>query len=444
MTRATLAALAATTAFASAQTPTYSTHQIMASTGDILFNLPAGASISSVTPSINASGKVAFKFLAPNSTNIWFGGLATGQTIQTVDTSVDFYLLSDPDCNDDERVVWAQDGPGAPAVWSAVADGSAAMYATGPLGTAIYGSPSVNAVGQVGYRASFSTGRAWVTNDPAGDGVRVLAAEQSIQPGSNISYLYTPTMNDLREVAGKMSRSVFAQEEIWILGRDPQLLIAQSNELDSDSPFDKFDNAVGFNNAGQVAFITTLVGGVRAIYLSSDYGQYTEIAREGVSDVSDIEFFHPVVNDDGLVAFRAFDGAGRRAVFVGDGASLTKAAVEGAAIRGPNDEQLFIGRFIDTSPAFGGSPDINAHGDVVFNAQLHDTVDLRGAAIIVAFADDTDCAVDLTGEGDVNTNDFFQFLAYYQAQDPRADFSPGGGINTNDFFAFLGAYQAGC
>ncbi len=31
--------------------------------------------------------------------------------------------------------------------------------------------------------------------------------------------------------------------------------------------------------------------------------------------------------------------------------------------------------------------------------------------------------------------------------DPAADFSPPGGdgnVNTNDFFAFLAAYQAGC
>ncbi len=56
----------------------------------------------------------------------------------------------------------------------------------------------------------------------------------------------------------------------------------------------------------------------------------------------------------------------------------------------------------------------------------------------------TSCTADITGEGDLNTNDFFAFLALYQAQDPGADFSPGGGINTNDFFAYLAAYQAGC
>ncbi len=57
---------------------------------------------------------------------------------------------------------------------------------------------------------------------------------------------------------------------------------------------------------------------------------------------------------------------------------------------------------------------------------------------------DPDCDADLTGEGDVNTNDFFAFLALYQAQDVRADFAPDGSVNTNDFFAFLAAYQGGC
>ncbi len=54
------------------------------------------------------------------------------------------------------------------------------------------------------------------------------------------------------------------------------------------------------------------------------------------------------------------------------------------------------------------------------------------------------CAPDLTNDGSVNTNDFFAYLAAYQAQDPTADFSGDGQINTNDFFAYLAAYQAGC
>ncbi len=62
----------------------------------------------------------------------------------------------------------------------------------------------------------------------------------------------------------------------------------------------------------------------------------------------------------------------------------------------------------------------------------------------LSWCDVSPCPADLTGEGDVNTNDFFLFLSYYQAMDPRADFAPDGAINTNDFFAFMSAYQDGC
>ncbi len=54
------------------------------------------------------------------------------------------------------------------------------------------------------------------------------------------------------------------------------------------------------------------------------------------------------------------------------------------------------------------------------------------------------CAPDLTGDGGLNTDDFFEFLTLYQADDLAADFSPDGELNTSDFFAFLAAYQAGC
>ncbi len=71
--------------------------------------------------------------------------------------------------------------------------------------------------------------------------------------------------------------------------------------------------------------------------------------------------------------------------------------------------------------------------------------------VVVYDAFPSDCPGDLSpppnGDGLINTNDFFQFLSYYQAMDLRADFAPTGGdglINTNDFFAFLAAYQAGC
>ncbi len=54
------------------------------------------------------------------------------------------------------------------------------------------------------------------------------------------------------------------------------------------------------------------------------------------------------------------------------------------------------------------------------------------------------CLADFTCDDMVNTNDFFAFLAAYQAQDARADLTGDGNIDTNDFFEFLSLYQQGC
>lgn len=54
------------------------------------------------------------------------------------------------------------------------------------------------------------------------------------------------------------------------------------------------------------------------------------------------------------------------------------------------------------------------------------------------------CAVDINNDGLVNVNDFFAYLALYQAMNPAADLTMDGNINVNDFFLFLALYQAGC
>ncbi len=111
---------------------------------------------------------------------------------------------------------------------------------------------------------------------------------------------------------------------------------------------------------------------------------------------------------------------------------------------------LPLDRFTQSGPV-----SVNGAGDS-YSAYMMIFPTLRGgvnegmqiAEITLYEAGPDTCAADLApapnGDGQVNTNDFFQFLSYYQTQDPGADFSPAGGdgnINTNDFFAFLAAYQ---
>jgi hypothetical protein len=55
-----------------------------------------------------------------------------------------------------------------------------------------------------------------------------------------------------------------------------------------------------------------------------------------------------------------------------------------------------------------------------------------------------DCAADFNHDGLANSQDFFDFLAAFFAQEPAADFNLDAAINSQDFFDFLAAFFAGC
>src|SRR5690606_17482051 len=112
------------------------------------------------------------------------------------------------------------------------------------------------------------------------------------------------------------------------------------------------------------------------------------IATSADPEVSSIDFFAPAVNDEGLVAFRAFDEAGLRAIFVGDGTTLRRVVTEHDLV--PTDRGEGRIDQHDSSPVFGGSVDINARGDVVFAAALTPTGNNQiewGSGIFVAYAE---------------------------------------------------------
>jgi hypothetical protein len=54
------------------------------------------------------------------------------------------------------------------------------------------------------------------------------------------------------------------------------------------------------------------------------------------------------------------------------------------------------------------------------------------------------CPTDINGDGSSGSQDYFDFLNLYFANDPRADYNADGMINSQDFFDFATAWGNGC
>ncbi|MBC7771163.1 MAG: hypothetical protein H7210_01580, partial [Pyrinomonadaceae bacterium] len=64
--------------------------------------------------------------------------------------------------------------------------------------------------------------------------------------------------------------------------------------------------------------------------------------------------------------------------------------------------------------------------------------------LVVTFDPPTACPADFNDDGEVNSQDFFDFLAAFFMSDPAADFNTDSVINSQDFFDFVAAFFAGC
>ena len=54
------------------------------------------------------------------------------------------------------------------------------------------------------------------------------------------------------------------------------------------------------------------------------------------------------------------------------------------------------------------------------------------------------CEADFNGDGSVNSQDFFDFVAAFFGTGPSADFNHDGVVNSQDFFDFVSAFFVGC
>jgi len=334
------------------------------------FNLPPNSSFNSKTPSLADSGQVAVSLGVVggdvDTVGLWLGGSSAGSVVWSDNSGA---FISDCSLNNAGLAVFplgfaSPDG----LYFYDDAGATSGLLTNKPIGSSAWTGAEVNATGQTGFRASFSGQYAWVSFDGE-TSPPYHALVVGLDPASPYWYLYTPSFNDQRLIAGKTSLATDhdADQIIVCDSLGDCTVLVEDADADPVSPFSSFGNSVSLTNTGWVAFNAGLVGGGSGVFLT-DGSTTVAIATTAMPEISSIDAFAPRANDHGQVVFRAVDGAGLMAVFVGDGQDLVKVVTEHDLV--PTD--LGEGRIDqhDSSVVFGGAPDINNAGDVAFHGTL--------------------------------------------------------------------------
>ena len=336
------------------------------------YNLPNSAFFTNSTPALNEMGESAIHLsvLGNDTRGVFYhdgsvGGVAFEGPVGA--------FLSDVSINNSGRVVFPMSFSSQDGIWRWDAMGDTSGILTNlPLGTSTWGSPKIDDLGRVGYRAGFTGGQAFASW--AAGIVAIHATEVGIDLGSPYSFLFTPLTNGLRQIAAKVRLGAAGQtgdtqpDQIRIFASDgSSVLIAEDDDSNAASPYVRFDNSVSLTNTGWVAFTAQGTDGRRGVYFSNGTTTRT-IAIDDEITVTEIEFFAPAANNAGTVIFRGRNNAGRQTIFQGDGASLVEVIREHDLVMTDLGQARLDQH--DTSPIFGGSPALNQNGDIAFGAGL--------------------------------------------------------------------------
>lgn len=360
------------------------------------WNLPPGTQFNSISPDLNSRGQVAFSAqLVPYEADpnafgggIWLGGHGTGGLVHR--TPVDNQVNPDPSVNEAGDIAFTVATGGVDnTLWRYDAGtGSASRLGTAPVLPNSYSSPRIDEAGDIGFQASFASGRAYAA--VRGGAGTFQVKDNGLDPASPYTYLYTPRFNDAGQVAAKVATSGDLTSAVEVRRFEPDgssTRILANKGTDPASPYRTFNNSVALSDDGEVAVVATRDSDGRRVLVRSDGTTTTEIAvATPDGTIRELEYFTPAINNAGEVAFRAKDAAGQ-AIYVGDGSTLRRVAAQGDVVQ----TDLGVGQLgqHDTSPVFGGSPAINATGDVAFTAGLHPEGDRMvewGSGVFVAYA----------------------------------------------------------
>ncbi len=242
--------------------------------GSPVFNIPCDTFFNSATPVINDEGSVAVSLTLIEAGD--FEGVfvsdACGAGI--VYTSTAGASVSDVSINNIGDVVFEQVFSSENGLW--IYDDSndtTARETTAPLGASGWSSPEINDSNEIGFCANLAGDYAFVSY--SGGSTAIHATEVAIDVNSPYSFLFTPSFNNARQIAGKVRDGGPGQlggsqpDEIRVFNSDgTSIPIAEDVDGNIASPYTSFDNSVSLTSTGWVAFTVNLGAGGSGVIVS--------------------------------------------------------------------------------------------------------------------------------------------------------------------------------
>ena len=347
--------------------------QVRASLGGSAYNLPSGSTFNSVSASLNDLGKVAVKVSTIGGTTspaIFFGGQGTGSLVH--DANDNAAILGEVFLNNNNQVSFTR------AASTNTTDDGVYVYSDplhtttratgGPLGATSYTNPQINDIGIIGMRIKFNTPQALFTFNPGTNAFTNYVTETGGDPNSPYSFIYAPAFNNNNRIAAQVNLtgqpSTYKELRIW--NSNGSSILVASGDSSAGPTFYAFDNSISMNNLDRVAFTTRTAAATSARRIVVSDGTNTTLfptVSSGAGFTS-IDSFPPVVNDNGLVAFRGNDNQStpKDSVFVSNGTFVQRIAGVGDVVPtdiGPREIGFLM-----------GAVDINNRGAVSFGVQF--------------------------------------------------------------------------
>ncbi len=403
------------------------------------YNLPYPSSLSSQYVSIDEDGGVAIRVFLGGQEGIFYGSDGKGGIIVTGNGGGDPFWSATLDARN--GMIGIEQGSFSDGAYLYSIDGTLlrTFNPGGSEGVSGFSGVTITGDGALCYRGDFGFTSDKVVIDEYINNTRTQTLITDTT--GDYTFLLSPEVNDVRQVlintiplSGPTRRIVRFEPDGF------PTTVAETGPM-----FNSFVNSTALAQNGDVAFSGRRTSDSIWQVTRWDGSTLIPIADGSNPDIDNGSFanFPPVLNSNGIVAFRATDIAhDSTALWVGDGTDLVK-LVEYDQMIDTDLGAIALG--FDFGPGTGrqvmtGVVDINDDGQVAFAAFLRNGT----IGVFVATPIENGCLADFDHSGDLDFFDVSAFINAYQDQNASADLNSDGLINFFDVSIFINAYNAGC